>query len=121
MFFLSVGNVYEMRREKDPAITRDICWATQTCVLGYCTAGAWTHLTDEEDDLNTVCKSNYEDYLAVGDNQGSVRLFKYPASTTKVLVLCTSTRYPRPKKLSLLDDQLSYSRNAAQIKANRGF
>ena len=84
MYFSSVGNVYEMRREKDPAITRDICWATQTCVLGYCTAGAWTHLTDEEDDLNTVCKSNYEDYLAVGDNQGSVRLFKYPASTTKV-------------------------------------
>lgn len=75
-----------MRREKSPAITRDIAWSTQTCILGFSTAGAWTHLDDEEDDINTVCKSNYEDYLAVGDNQGSLKLFKYPASTTKVFI-----------------------------------
>lgn len=73
-----------MKREKNAAITRDLEWATQSCVLGYSTVGAWTHLEDEQDDINIVCKSHYEDYLAVGDNQGALRLFKYPASTTKV-------------------------------------
>ena len=73
-----------MRREKSASMIRDISWATQSCILGYSTAGAWTHLENEEDDINIVCKSNYEDYLAVGDNQGALRMFKYPAAIAKV-------------------------------------
>ena len=73
-----------MMQEKNISVIRDIAWSTQSCILGYSTAGAWTHLEDEEEDINIVCKSNYEDYLAVGDNQGSLKMFKYPASTPKV-------------------------------------
>jgi len=47
-------------------------------------AGAWSLLENEDEDINVVCKSSYEDYLAVGDNQGSIRIFKYPASTHRV-------------------------------------
>ncbi|KAF6019071.1 hypothetical protein EB796_022626 [Bugula neritina] len=80
---LMFWNIYEMRREQDPAVIRDISWATQSCVLGYSTAGAWTHLEDDGEDINIVCKSSYEDYLAVGDNQGALRIFKYPTSASQ--------------------------------------
>lgn len=80
---LFTGNVYEMKRERNPAVVRDISWYTQTCTLGYSVASPWTQLNENED-INVVCRSNYEDVLAVGDSSGTIKLYKYPASLPKV-------------------------------------
>lgn len=74
-------DTYDMRQERNARAMRDVTWDSQSCVLGYCVTGAWSLLENEDEDINVVCKSSYEDYLAVGDNQGAIRLFKYPAST----------------------------------------
>lgn len=74
-----------MKRERNPSVLRDISWETQSCVLGYSTVSPWTHIEDDDEDINVVCKNSRSDLLAVGDNQGSLKLFKYPASSSKVV------------------------------------
>lgn len=83
-----------MRRERNPSVVRDISWNTQSCVLGYSTASPWSHIETDDEDVNIVCKSHYEDLLAVGNNHGSLKLFKYPASSPKVLT--HSRLIPKP-------------------------
>ncbi|XP_059148257.1 echinoderm microtubule-associated protein-like 2 isoform X3 [Physella acuta] len=64
------------------AITRDLRWATQNCVLSFNTAGIWPEGADGTD-INGCCKSNNERLLATCDDFGKVNLFSYPANLPK--------------------------------------
>ncbi|XP_064611333.1 77 kDa echinoderm microtubule-associated protein-like isoform X2 [Liolophura sinensis] len=61
---------------------RDVDWSTQTCVLSYNIIGPWTNLKAGED-IRCVSRSGFREYLAVGTNSGSVKLYKYPSSCQK--------------------------------------
>ncbi|XP_074654603.1 77 kDa echinoderm microtubule-associated protein-like isoform X2 [Tubulanus polymorphus] len=77
---LKYWNADMMQREKNSTKFCDTDWFTQTCTLGFCTLGAWSNL-DKGDDINCVSRSNFRDILAVGENRGRIRLYKYPCST----------------------------------------
>ena len=51
-------------------------WSTQNCTLTFDTLGIWPSLADGTD-IN-VC-SAFKEYLAVGDDFGRVRIYKYPS------------------------------------------
>ena len=48
-------------------------------------SGAWSTLREGED-INTAHVGSVSNHLAVGDNKGSVRLFRYPCSKDQVSV-----------------------------------
>ncbi|XP_071501023.1 77 kDa echinoderm microtubule-associated protein-like isoform X1 [Diadema antillarum] len=62
--------------------TRDIEWATFTCVLGYPVCGIWPEGSDGTD-VNTVARSTTSTLLATGDDFGKVNLFRYPVNHPK--------------------------------------
>ena len=84
------GDVDEMR-QVDPADTRDVSWYNQTCVLGYNLLGAWSNLTEGED-INVTHRGGHGNLLAVGDNQGTIKLYKYPCTADRVSVENITTR-----------------------------
>ena len=45
--------------------------------------GAWSNLNEGED-INTISTSHFKDLLAVGDNQGILRLFQHPCTNEEV-------------------------------------
>ena len=51
------------------------------CTFVY--SGAWSNLSEGED-INTVARSHQKDLLAVGDNQGVLRLFQHPCTSEQV-------------------------------------
>lgn len=64
------------------SIIREVKWATQTCVLGFNTAGIWPDGADGTD-INGCCKSHNERLIASCDDFGKVNLFAYPACHLK--------------------------------------
>lgn len=56
----------------------DETWATWTCRLGWPVQGIWYDFS-KGSDINTVDRNADGDLLAVGDDRGRIRLFKYPA------------------------------------------
>ncbi|XP_013411002.1 echinoderm microtubule-associated protein-like 2 isoform X2 [Lingula anatina] len=75
-------NVNSMQQEKPAKSLRDVDWHTHNCILGYHVIGAWSNLVEGED-LSCTARSHYRDYLAVGDTEGAVRLYKYPCAAHK--------------------------------------
>ncbi|RUS86563.1 hypothetical protein EGW08_005702 [Elysia chlorotica] len=63
-------------------IIRELKWATQTCVLGFNSAGIWPEGADGTD-INGCCKSHNERLIASCDDFGKVNLFAYPACHLK--------------------------------------
>ncbi|KAM5129260.1 echinoderm microtubule-associated protein-like 1 isoform 2-T2 [Mantella aurantiaca] len=59
--------------------TRDLEWATYTCTLGFQVFGVWPEGSDGTD-LNAICRSGDQKFLATGDDFGKVHLFSYPCS-----------------------------------------
>ena len=55
----------------------DKAWHTQNCTLSFETLGIWPAIADGTD-INTCAA--YNDILAVGDDFGRVRLYKYPTN-----------------------------------------
>jgi WD40 repeat protein len=58
---------------------RDEKWDSWTCPLGWASQGIWSGSQDGSD-INTVCRSHSGHLLAVGDDDSSVKLFRYPCS-----------------------------------------
>jgi len=56
--------------------SKDIEWATWTCVLGFPVQGIWPG--PDFTDVNSTCRSNSRTVLATADDFGKVKLFKYP-------------------------------------------
>ena len=63
---------------------KDTPWATQNCPLGFTTFGTWSRHADGSATLTTD-RSENETILASGDNQGNVRLFRYPSAAKAAL------------------------------------
>lgn len=70
------------KQQTNPAVTRDLKWATQSCVLSFNSAGIWPEGADGTD-INGCCKSNNERLLASCDDFGRVNLFAYPTCQPK--------------------------------------
>uniref|UniRef100_A0A8C2D7N8 EMAP like 1 n=1 Tax=Cyprinus carpio TaxID=7962 RepID=A0A8C2D7N8_CYPCA len=62
--------------------TRDIEWATFTCILGFHVFGLWPDGSDGTD-INAVCSSNSKKLLVTGDDFGKVHLFSFPCSQSR--------------------------------------
>ena len=56
-------------------------WHTWTCKLGWATQGIF--VTDDENDVTTVCRTKSEKLLATGGKDGKINLFKYPSVQEK--------------------------------------
>ena len=56
---------------------RDASWASWTCKLGFGVMGVWADGAGN-DDVNSVCRSNSQEYVVTCDDFGGVRLFNYP-------------------------------------------
>ncbi|KAL3861141.1 hypothetical protein ACJMK2_007210, partial [Sinanodonta woodiana] len=78
-FELCFWDVRSMQPIKVPRTMRDIDWFTHNCTLVYNTLGAWTGLENGEI-IKTVCRSNFRDLMVTGDDEGILRLYKYPSS-----------------------------------------
>lgn len=52
-------------------------WATWTCVLGWPVQGIWPACADGTD-VNSVCASKSRSLLASGDDNGLLKVFRYP-------------------------------------------
>ncbi|XP_078617013.1 echinoderm microtubule-associated protein-like CG42247 isoform X2 [Branchiostoma floridae x Branchiostoma japonicum] len=88
-YLQSVDGDYELlfwkvdeNRRENPAVTRDVTWHTQTCILGYNVLGIWP-ARENGIDINTVSRSESGDLLAVGDSQGFLKLYRYPSTQKK--------------------------------------
>ena len=56
---------------------RDETWASYTCTLGWPVKGIWPAFS-KGSDINTVDRSMDSSLLAVGDDRGRIRLFRWP-------------------------------------------
>ena len=68
-----------------PAIFQDEHWATWSCVFGWPMIGIWP-VGSNGSDINTVDCTKDRSIIAVGDNYGKIKLFKYPS-----IIECTIT------------------------------
>ena len=59
------------------ALLRDVRWVQWQCVLGWPVMGIWDPGYDQTD-INAVCQSHKGDALALGDDYGQVKLFRFP-------------------------------------------
>jgi hypothetical protein len=62
---------------------RDAEFATHTCVLGWAVKGIWAPGSDGTD-VNSVCRSHSKTLLATADDNGLVKLFRFPAYDQKM-------------------------------------
>ncbi|XP_023324259.1 echinoderm microtubule-associated protein-like 1 [Eurytemora carolleeae] len=66
----------------DLEIMANIDWISQSCSISFETLGIWYDRSADGTDINCCAKSNQPDLpaiLAVGDDMGKVKLYKYPA------------------------------------------
>ncbi|KAL7687927.1 putative guanylate cyclase activating protein [Plasmopara halstedii] len=56
---------------------RDVKWSTWTCTLGWPVQGIWPDYADGTD-INAVCASSSRSILAIGDDSGNVKVYRYP-------------------------------------------
>lgn len=59
---------------------RDVVWATWSCPFGWPVQGIWPPGSDGSD-INAVARSEDQRVLATGDDDGLVRLLRYPSAT----------------------------------------
>lgn len=68
-----------MEIEKIPSTLRDVAWQGITCTLTYSVHGIWNNRNQTVDATHTTCCSSASGkLLAAGDNEGYIRLFRYP-------------------------------------------
>lgn len=85
------------RAVADTTLLRDLAWASSSCLLSWRTVGAWS----QEQELTAACRSQAGGWvprlslytlvprlLAVGDDQGQVRLLSHPACQPSSLGHC---------------------------------
>lgn len=60
---------------------KDVEWATWTCKLGFPVQGVFQGV--DYTDVNSCCRSNSNKYLATGNDDSNIRLFRYPVVVEK--------------------------------------
>lgn len=87
MIHAYTGNPSTLKQINNPALCRDVEWDSCNCILEYGIAGVWSDLVQA---LSVDCtKDSVIKLLAVGDDGGKVKLFNYPAMSSKVRNCCT--------------------------------
>lgn len=66
----------EGKTQVSASSTKDVEWASFTCIFGWPVQGIWPGL--DYTDVNAVDRSRNGLLLATGDDFGQVKLFKYP-------------------------------------------
>ena len=61
----------------DPEVVRDVEWNTYTSILGWSVQGIWNLGSDGSEVMAVACSPS-QSSVAVADDNGSVKLFKYP-------------------------------------------
>ncbi len=56
---------------------RDVPWLSWTCPLGWPVQGIWPEYADGSD-INAVCASHAQTFIATGDDHATVKVFRYP-------------------------------------------
>jgi microtubule-associated protein-like 6 len=67
---------------------KDIQWASQTCVLGWGVQGIWPPFADGSQ-MNCADRSNSGKLLAVADDFGQLKLFRYPCVSKGAAFNCS--------------------------------
>mmetsp|Transcript_15355 Transcript_15355/g.25364 ORF Transcript_15355/g.25364 Transcript_15355/m.25364 type:complete len:781 (-) Transcript_15355:715-3057(-) len=62
----------------NPSTLRDVKWLTFTCVLGWPVSGVWPPDSDGTD-VNAVSRSNSEQLVVIGTDDGLVNLSRFPS------------------------------------------
>lgn len=77
-------DVKSLSAEKSPIAMKDVKWFTHNCVVGFMVAGIWNNRFYSAPSTVTTCnRSPAGDSLCVGDAEGYLRLFRYPAITPR--------------------------------------
>ena len=63
----------------NPSNLKDEQWASWTCPLGWPVQGIWPEVSDGTNDATCVHKAHSHDVVAVGEEGGAIKVFKYPA------------------------------------------
>lgn len=74
-YFLKFYNV-EAAKDASASSCKDVKWFTWTCTLGFYSQGIFPGV--DGTDVNSVCRSMNQKFLATGDDFGKVNLFAYP-------------------------------------------
>lgn len=74
---------YSVDAAKDASASsaKDVKWFTWTCTLGFYSQGIFPGV--DGTDVNTVCRSMNQKFLATGDDFGKVNLFAFPCVVPK--------------------------------------
>ena len=78
---------------------RDVKWDTWTVPLGWGSQGIWNGSQDGSD-INCVDRSHTGHLLATGDDDSSVKIFKYPSVSEGTHNTCTPSFSPSLKPFS---------------------
>lgn len=74
------ADLTKSKQETSATLTKDVQWATQTCILGWSVQGIFDPQQDGTD-INTVDTSPSKQLVVTGDDYGNVNLFRYPVVT----------------------------------------
>lgn len=78
LMFIDVAN----KKQLPASSAKDIQWQTWTCVLGFPVQGIWPPFSDFTD-VNAVCRSQSQRFLATAEDSGLVKLFRYPCTVER--------------------------------------
>jgi microtubule-associated protein-like 6 len=67
------------RARVEPAAVRDVQWATRSCKFGHGAQGIWPGHSE----VNAVARSHSGKVLATAEDDGLVKLFRYPCTVEK--------------------------------------
>uniref|UniRef100_T1IJD0 Uncharacterized protein n=1 Tax=Strigamia maritima TaxID=126957 RepID=T1IJD0_STRMM len=76
--------IANFEQEKLPSTMRDVRWSRLTCTLGYSINGIWNNINQRLPGLITSSHvSSSNKLLSAADDEGYVRLFRYPCISPK--------------------------------------
>lgn len=83
LIFVDTTDLTIVQNVEKRAEVRNEEWQTQTCDIGWSVQGIWKEDKKDPKQVRSIDRSNnkfFREYqaLAVGENDGSVRLYKYP-------------------------------------------
>jgi microtubule-associated protein-like 1/2 len=85
-FDLLFWDVKSLSPEKSPIAMKDVKWMSNNCTVGFLCAGMWNnrfYQTPAATIITTASRTLAQDLLVSGDNDGYLRLFKYPCITPR--------------------------------------
>ncbi|CAM1304413.1 Uncharacterised protein g3757 [Pycnogonum litorale] len=81
---LAFWDIRSPQQIRDPSFTMDMDLHTQSSVMGYSLQGIWDNDHVKSESINLAsARSSEKDIVAVGDNEGYIRLFRYPCFSRK--------------------------------------